>query len=337
MRSIHAPKGFSPLGILVFVLFLHTVRSTILYGYAVCFILDCFTKLGGILLELAIFGMIIGIANIIPGVSGGTMAVILGVYDKLIASVSNIRTKFWESIKYLAPIGVGAVVGIVLFASIIEYTLEHFSMATNMVFVGLIVGSIPMIYKKATAKKVDIASILAFVVCFGFMLFMKLVTPEEDANSVITTLTVASFVQVFISSAISAGAMIIPGISGSFVMLLLGLYTTVLATISEISTVLGIFIDTLKGEPFALDALLSSGIWLLIPIGLGCLVGILGCAKIIEKLFEKASCPTYFGILGFMLGSLLIIFPPIVIGVEFFVSVVLLVAAAATAYLFSKK
>ncbi len=263
------------------------------------------------MLELLIFGAIIGIANIIPGVSGGTMAVILGVYDKIISAISNWRTQFVASVKFLVPVGVGAVLGIFLFANIIDYTLENFPMATNMVFVGLIIGSIPMIFKKATTQKIGASGAIAFVVCFGFMMFMMFATPSESAA--ITTLTAASFARIFLSSAVAAGAMIVPGISGSFVLLLVGMYTTILTAISDFNFMI------------------------LIPVAVGCGVGILVCAKIIERLFAKAPCQTYLGILGFMIGSVPIIFPAIALNVELFVSILLAVGAAAAAYFFAKE
>ncbi len=263
------------------------------------------------MLQLILFGVIIGIANIIPGVSGGTMAVILGVYDKIISAISNWRTQFVKSLQLLIPIGVGAVLGIFLFANLIDYTLENFPMATNMVFVGLILGSVPMIYKKATAQKINASGAISFVVCFGFMVFMMLVSPAE--NAAITTLTVSSFFRIFLASAVSAGAMIIPGISGSFVMLLCGMYTTILTAVSDLN------------------------ILILIPVALGCGIGILLCAKIIERLFAKAPCQTYLGILGFMLGSVPIIFPAIAVNIELFVSIVLAIGAGAAAYFFSKE
>lgn len=263
------------------------------------------------MLQLIIFGAIIGIANIIPGVSGGTMAVILGVYDKIISAISNWRTQFVASVKFLALIGIGAVAGIFLFANIIEYTLEAFPMATNMVFVGLILGSIPMITKKATAEKINVSGVLSYLACLGFMVFMMVVTPSE--STAITTLNASSFLRIFLSSAVAAGAMIIPGISGSFVLLLLGLYTTILTAISDLN------------------------IAILIPVALGCGIGILLCAKIIERLFAKAPCQTYLGILGFMIGSVPIIFPAISFNLELVVSLLLAIAAGAAAYFFAKE
>ncbi len=263
-------------------------------------------------IRLIIYGAIIGIANIIPGVSGGTMAVVLDVYDKLIQSISNFRTDFKNSLKFLIPIGIGGAAGILLFSKIIEYCLENFSVATNLVFVGLIIGSIPMILGKVQEKKVQAGEIIAFVVCLAIMIYMGVANPNET-NEVITTLTVGSFIKIFLVSVISAGTMIIPGISGSFVMLLLGIYTTVLTAVSDLN------------------------IMILIPVAMGCGVGILLFAKIIDILFAKFPQQTYSGILGLMIGSLFIIFPGFTMNAEFIVGIVLAVGAAVVAYMFSKK
>lgn len=260
-----------------------------------------------------IYGAIIGVANIIPGVSGGTMAVILGVYDKLIQSISNFRTDFKNSLKFLIPIGIGAGAGILIFAKIIEYCIGSFPVATNMVFIGLIVGSIPMIYGKCSEGKLKVSSILSLLICLAIMIYMGVAQPDDSTAGIITTLSVSSFIRIFVASFISAGAMIIPGISGSFIMLLLGMYTTILTAISALN------------------------ILILIPVCLGCGLGILGCAKLIDKLFAHFPQQTYGGILGLMIGSIFVIFPSYTLNVEFVVGVVLAVVFAVVAYMFSKK
>ncbi len=260
-----------------------------------------------------IYGAIIGVANIIPGVSGGTMAVILKVYDQLIHSVSNIKSDFKNSMKFLIPIGIGAGLGILVFSKIIEFSLANFHIATNLVFVGLIIGSIPMIFEKAKESKLKIGSGISFGVCLVIMLYMAFTNPDDSGSQVITVLSVTSFIQIFAASFVAAGAMIIPGISGSFVMLLLGMYTTILTAISDFN------------------------IMILIPIGLGCGVGVLVCAKIIDKLFAKFPQQTYSGILGLMAGSIFAIFPGILLNIEFGVGVVLAILAGVVAYKFGKK
>lgn len=268
-------------------------------------------------IKLIIYGAIIGIANIIPGVSGGTMAVILGVYDRLIQSISNFRKDFVNTLKFLIPIGIGAGLGILLFSKIIEFSLEHYSIATNLVFVGLIIGSVPMIWKKIKGEndgenRRRMGAVLAFLICLAIMIYMGISNPDETSQ-MMTTLTVGSFMKLFLASIIASGAMIIPGISGSFVLLLLGIYTTVLGAISDLNIVM------------------------LIPVALGCTVGLLLCAKIIDILFTKCPQQTYSGILGLMIGSLFSICPGFILTVEFIVGIVFAIAAAIVAYGFSMK
>ena len=116
-------------------------------------------------------GLVVGVANIIPGVSGGTMAVVMGIYDRLIGAVSDLRRDFKNSLLYLFPIGIGAVLGIVLFSHLIKFLLEGYPMPTNLFFLGLILGSIPMIFRRARKESFQKSSLLpfavSFAVCFG--------------------------------------------------------------------------------------------------------------------------------------------------------------------------
>lgn len=258
-----------------------------------------------------IFGALIGIANIIPGFSGGTMAVILGMYDKIISAISNIKNDFKNSLKILIPIGVGAVLGIVGFAKIIEFLLEKFPIATNFVFTGLIIGSFSMIIKKTTAKRRNLSGIVAFLAGIVLMILMQLANVAE--NSAITQLDIASFIKIFTASLISAGAMIVPGLSGSFLLLLFGVYTTILTAIS------------------------SMNILILMTVGIGCLFGILIFAKIIDKLFKSCKNETYMAILGLMVGSIWSILPKPVANIEYFIGLVLAVLVGVTTAIFAEK
>ena len=225
-------------------------------------------------------GLVVGVANIIPGVSGGTMAVVMGIYDKLIGAVSDLRKDFKNSVLYLLPIGIGAVLGIVLFSHLIEFLLRDFTMPTNIFFLGLILGSIPMIYHRAVREKFKKVSLLPFFVSFAIMMVMTLLQNVSDEGSaLITTLTVGSAVRLLLSAAVAAACMIMPGISGSMVMVLLGVYTSVLTAIS------------------------SMNIPILIPVAVGVLIGIFAGAKIIDICMKRYEQQTYFAILGLIAGS----------------------------------
>ena len=225
-------------------------------------------------------GVVIGIANIIPGVSGGTMAVVMNIFDRLIEAISNIRKEFKKNILFLVMIGLGAGAGILLFANIISYCRDHFPVATNFFFVGLIVGSIPMVNKRATVDSIKVSHLIPFAAALGIMIFTIVFVPDSNAASVMTELNAMHFVLLFSASTLAAACMIIPGISGSFVMLLLGAYTTVINAINDFN------------------------FFILIPIVLGCAVGILGGAKVIKFLLQRYPQATYFSILGLVIGSI---------------------------------
>ena len=227
-------------------------------------------------------GLVVGVANIIPGVSGGTMAVVMGIYDKLISAVSDLRKDFKNSVLYLFPIGLGAVLGIVLFSHLIKFLLGSYPMPTNFFFLGLILGSIPMIYRRASKERFHKSSILPFVVCFAIMMLMTfLQNVSDEGSALITSLTLVTAIRLFLSGAVAAACMIMPGISGSMVLVLLGVYTSVLTAISALN------------------------LPILIPVVLGVLVGIFGGAKLINHCMKRYEQQTYFAILGLIAGSIL--------------------------------
>ena len=159
-------------------------------------------------------GLVVGVANIIPGVSGGTMAVVMGIYDRLIGAVSDLRRDFKNSLLYLFPIGIGAVLGIVLFSHLIKFLLEGYPMPTNLFFLGLILGSIPMIFRRARKESFQKSSLLPFAVSFAVMLLMTIFQNVSDASSaLITTLTPLTAIRLLLSAAVAAACMIMPGIS----------------------------------------------------------------------------------------------------------------------------
>ena len=184
------------------------------------------------MVKFVIFGAIVGVANIIPGVSGGTMAVILKIYDRLIETLSLKNVK--KNLPFIIPLGIGAAVGIVLFSKAIEFLLGNYPMATNFTFMGLILGSIPMIFQRARGEKMEAKGMVSFLVALVVMVVIALLKPAE--SNAVLALTPLNLLILFGASAISTFAMILPGISGSFVMLVLGVYTTVLTSISGVFT-----------------------------------------------------------------------------------------------------
>ena len=108
-------------------------------------------------------GIVIGLANVIPGVSGGTMMVSMGIYNKLIYSINNIRRKFKECIKILLPYLIGMLAGIILGSVVLNVAFEKYPLPTNTLFIGLIMGSIPVILKQIKGAKINALCVFIFL------------------------------------------------------------------------------------------------------------------------------------------------------------------------------
>lgn len=232
-----------------------------------------------------IYGAIIGIANIIPGVSGGTMAVILNIYDELISAVSNFTKAFKKSLMLLIPIGLGAGAGIILFSKLIGYLLETHPMPVNFFFMGLIIGSVPMIYKRATVKEFKVVSLIPFVIAMAIMVGISFLSKDEAAvDTLITTITLGTAIKLIVCGAIAAACTILPGVSGSLILVVLGVYTSVLNAISTFNIPVLFF------------------------VGIGVLIGLLGGAKLIDICLRTNEQLTFFAILGLVVGSVVPVF-----------------------------
>ena len=246
-------------------------------------------------------GVMIGIANIIPGVSGGTMAVSLGIYDRLIGAVSGLFKEFKKNIAFLIPIIIGCGIGIVGFTYAIEYLLDKHTFVTCMAFVGLILGGLPAIISsmksKMTSGGIGVFGILAFVIAFVISGGMPLLKESKDALTVIAV-TPVNMVILFILGVVASATMVIPGVSGSMMLMIFGYYYAIINTIKT-------FLDNLR----AFDLMgMKDGILLLAPFGIGVILGIFLIAKLITFLFEKYGVQTFCAILGLVISSPIAIF-----------------------------
>lgn len=244
--------------------------------------------------SLFIKGIIIGVANIIPGVSGGALAISFGLYEKIIGAVTHLFKKFKENILFLMPIGIGAVISILGLSKVLDYTLNNFEIQTILFFAGLIVGGLPALYNKIDNKKIKPRYFLAFLLTFTVVVVMTIVTPKENVVN-LDILTFGKMILLFIIGIIGAATMVVPGISGSFLLMLLGYYKPLIAATSELASFDNIWHNILVLGPF----------------GLGLISGIFLMAKLVEALLKKYPTITYYAILGFVLSSVVSIFIPI--------------------------
>lgn len=235
-------------------------------------------------------GMAIGVANVIPGFSGGTMAVLLNIYDLFVSSFANIFNDFKNVVKKCWSLFLGIFLGVIVALVTIVKLLEVIPFITVMFFVGLILGSIPQIYKKAKQGKLKIADIISFIIAIAIIVFLPFVSESGSTN---VNFNIGIYLLIFILGVICASAMVIPGVSGSLVLMAFGYYTFIMTCIS-----------TFLKNMFNFSLTNYWGIAITIAcFGIGCIVGIVFISKLIVKLTEKYPKTVYFTILGLLFAS----------------------------------
>lgn len=239
-------------------------------------------------LKYFICGMVFGIANVIPGVSGGTMLVVFGIFDRLCEAISGIK-KIFKNFLFLVTFALGAGAGILLSAKVIGSLFTQYAVQTNMFFIGLILGSIPLIVKLGTSeKKVKPLCIVPFLISMavvvGFTVLERLNLFSMTAEN-ITGFDALFSLKMAGCAAIAAVTMIIPGISGSFMMMLLGVYETIIQAINEMN------------------------FYVIIPFAVGAVLGIIFGAKLLSTLLKKNKLMVYSAIMGMVIGSVYAILP----------------------------
>ncbi len=232
-------------------------------------------------------GVAIGAANTVPGVSGGTIAVVTGIYDRLINAVGNVFSREWkEHILFLLPVLGGVFLGIAGFAWVIDVGLTSAPEQTFFFFVGLIAGSLPFIYGQVRDEPKSAVDIGIALIAFGVLVVQSLMgTPPMGVA--ITAVSAATIVPLVGAGIIATGTMIIPGVSGSFVLLVIGMYSTFLQAVRQ-------------GNMPVLAVLL---------VGAG--LGIVVVSKGMNFLITRHRRRTYWFILGLVAGSIVGIWPGI--------------------------
>ena len=239
-------------------------------------------------LKYFLCGIVFGTANVIPGVSGGTMLVVFGVFDRLTESISGIK-KIFKNFAFLVTFAVGAGAGILLSAKVIGSMFAAYAIQTNMFFIGLILGGVPLIVKLGTSeKKVKPLCIVPFLIAMAVVIALTVLEKLDIFTMTaenVTGFDVVFSLKMLVSAAIAAVTMIIPGISGSFMMMLLGVYETIIGALNEWT------------------------FYVIIPFAIGAVLGIIFGAKLISIFIKKNKLMVYSAIMGMVIGSVYAILP----------------------------
>jgi len=250
-------------------------------------------------------GVAMGAGAIAPGVSGGALAVIFGLYDKITNFIAHLNKDFKNNLLFFIPVGIGAGVGILVFSRIIEYLFQYHETEVRYAFVGLMLGTLPIVIKEANKKGYKRKYLLVFIISF----ILTLVVTYLENNSVnIIKEAGTGPVHVVIYGIIIGFGTIIPGISASIILMYMGAYEIVIGAISNLE------------------------IQVIFYLGIGFAISILLFAKIISMLFDKAYGITYYTILGLVAGSIISIFPGFEISMYYFINLLVLIFCCLLSY-----
>lgn len=252
-------------------------------------------------------GVLIGIGFITPGLSGGVLAVVFGLYEPLMRFLGNLRNKFLQNLRFFLPVGIGLAIGVVFFSAVVDYAFTHFAAQFTWLFIGFISGTFPSLIKTAGEQgRTKWHWVMLAVVAAGMFFFLRWL---ETVNNV----TVApSFGAWLMSGALIGLGVIVPGMSPSNFLIYMGLYQQMAAGIKD----------------------LDFGV--IIPLGLGGLVCVLALSRLAAGLFKKFHAGMYHIIIGIVVGSTLAIIPGGVSGWTIAVCALLFVLGAAASYALAK-
>lgn len=230
-------------------------------------------------------GILFGIANLIPGVSGGTMAVITGIYEVLLDSINSLFKSFTKSLRFLLPFGIGILIAVFLGSMLIDLCMEYIPIPTTSLFIGLVAGGIPAlagpVRHKANAKCILIA-LLAFAV----VLILLFIPSAKRGN---TALEIYDYFILCVCGFIASIAMVLPGISGMMMFMLFGYYDVLMSALAGLSDF----------------SMLADNLLILLPVFIGVVLGLFTACRIFSVLLKKYPTQCYFAIIGFVIASIL--------------------------------
>ena len=257
-------------------------------------------------LKTALKGLLVGSTMLVPGVSGASMAMILGVYGRLVSAVSSFLRDVKGNLLFLLLFSLGGGLGMLLFAKPLLWLIERWPMPTLYFFLGAVAGGVPLTVREAGIRRFTWR--VPVYIAAGFVLVLSLNLLPADLFR-----GEASLLPLLIAGILAAVALVLPGISVSYMLLLMGLYDETMRAITELRV------------PY------------LLALGVGLILGILLTTKLLERAMQRHPEPTYLIILGFVFGSVFQIFPGIPSGWELLLCLAALLLGFFSLWLLSRR
>lgn len=259
-----------------------------------------------------VIGILIGFGAILPGVSSGVFCVIFGIYEKLVESVLNLFKDFKKNFVFLFPIGLGSFLGIVFFGNVIKYFFNVFKFQACYAFIGLILGTIPALFKQANFSKcIQLKKLLPFIISFSVGVLLIVFENYFDFNIIVSDFIYSPFYLIFAGFIMSIG-IVVPGVSNTIILMCLGIYSEYLSAISSIN------------------------LRFLVPLAVGVFFGSILWLKIINILLKKYHQSTFLAIIGFTLGSIFVLYPGFSFDLTGAISIILMIISLVASYKLAK-
>ncbi|EZH65934.1 hypothetical protein DH09_13995 [Bacillaceae bacterium JMAK1] len=265
-------------------------------------------------------GMAMGMVETVPGVSSSTIAMLVGIYERVIGSISDLTTKrYRQGALFLIPVGIGILIGFFLSIQVVEYFLLHYTIPTHFLFIGLVIGMLPFIWESGQQhiknKSTTPYKPIQFVVMIVFFMALVLLNTVLDYDkTVMTDLVWTDYLFLFFAGWLASTALVLPGISGALILMILGAFYT------------------------AVDAITSFNLDVIIAVGAGVVIGVLITSKLVRYLITHRRQSTYAGIVGLLAGSIIVLYVgvPETIG-QFVASGMMLIGGFLFSYIISQK
>lgn len=272
--------------------------------------------------KLFIQGFIVGIGKIIPGVSGAMFAMMFGIYEKSLNIISNLKTELKKNIKYVLILGISVSLAIILGSNIIKTCLDKYYLQTMLLFIGMMTAGVKPLFKNVQGEKVKISNIICALVVVILLVLLSLVNVEDTGE--VLNKNIFTFLILILSGFLDAFATVVPGICGTALLIILGYYDIVIASLSDIFNFSN----------------LANNLYVLIPFGIGMIVGIILISKLINYLFKHHKIKTYYSIIGFAIMSIVILFTKVLENTynmnQIIISVILFIVGYIIVYILEK-
>ena len=255
-----------------------------------------------------LIGIFMGCGAILPGVSSGVFCVIFGIYENFVNSIIYFFRDIKKNILFLLPIGLGTFIGIVLFGNIIKYFFSIYKVPACFTFIGLILGTIPALFKQASNNKcISLKRMIPLFISFFIGIFLIIIEKYFNMSSYASSLASNKLYLILAGFIMSIG-IVVPGISNTIILMCLGVYSEYISAVSSVN------------------------LQILVPMCIGIFFGSILWLKIITILLSKYHEATFNSIIGFTLGSIFVLYPGFNLDFTGILSIILLIVATVFSY-----